>query len=228
MFAWYDSYAFFQIEYDPNGPAIGYGAFHQQYWLDDKLIAVGVLDILPRSVSAVYFFYDPDYNFMSLGTYSSFREVELVRTLGLRYYYMGFYIHSCPKMSYKAHIQPAALLCPEVYTWHLLDAALAARLDADEYCRLSGDLDALDINTFHTKRDVDSVLLFRKGKLLSFTDLKRVRWINVWFLFLMQSSFVMCCVYIMLRWFNCGIFVTNRVNYQLRSAFPSRFWSMLI
>lgn len=54
---------------------MGYGSFHQQYWLDDKLIAVGVIDILPGSVSSVYFFYDPDYNFLSLGTYGSLRWV---------------------------------------------------------------------------------------------------------------------------------------------------------
>lgn len=57
----------------PGGPSIGYGTFHQQYWLDGQLIAVGVLDVLPRCLSAVYFFYDPDYRFLSLGTYSSFR-----------------------------------------------------------------------------------------------------------------------------------------------------------
>lgn len=39
----------------------------------DKLIAVGVLDILPRCVSSVYFFYDPDYSFLSLGVYSALR-----------------------------------------------------------------------------------------------------------------------------------------------------------
>ena len=29
-------------------PSCGYGSFHQQYWLDGKLIAVGVVDVLPR------------------------------------------------------------------------------------------------------------------------------------------------------------------------------------
>jgi hypothetical protein len=31
----------------------------------------------------------------------------------LRYYYMGFYIHTCPKMKYKADYQPSELLCPQ-------------------------------------------------------------------------------------------------------------------
>ena len=38
-----------------------------------KLIAVGVLDILPNCVSSKYFFYDPEYSFLSLGTYSALR-----------------------------------------------------------------------------------------------------------------------------------------------------------
>lgn len=61
-----------------DGPIVGYGSFHQQYWLDDKLIAVAVIDILPYCVSSVYFFYDPDYSFLSLGTYGSLRCVRSV------------------------------------------------------------------------------------------------------------------------------------------------------
>lgn len=49
------------------------GSYHQHYVLDGKLIAVGVVDLLPRCVSAKYFYYDPDYRFLSLGTYSALR-----------------------------------------------------------------------------------------------------------------------------------------------------------
>ncbi|KAI8038522.1 hypothetical protein M5D96_008422 [Drosophila gunungcola] len=105
-----------------DGPEMGYGSFHQQYWLDDKLIAVGVIDILPACVSSVYFFYDPDYSFLSLGTYGSLREIDLVQSIAenvpaLKYYYMGFYIHSCPKMRYKGKLSASYLLCPETYEW---------------------------------------------------------------------------------------------------------------
>jgi len=30
------------------------GSYHQCYWLDGKLVAVGVLDLLPHAVSSVY------------------------------------------------------------------------------------------------------------------------------------------------------------------------------
>jgi len=52
-----------------NGPPQGYGSFHEQYWLDNELIAVGVIDILPSCISSVYFFYDPTYSQLSLGTF---------------------------------------------------------------------------------------------------------------------------------------------------------------
>ncbi|KAF9151525.1 Arginyl-tRNA--protein transferase 1, partial [Actinomortierella ambigua] len=89
-----------------------------------KLIAVSVIDILPSCVSAVYFFYDPTYSVLSLGKYSAQREIALVQELhqnpeyaSLQYYYMGFYIFTCPKMSYKAQYEPSLLLDPETYTW---------------------------------------------------------------------------------------------------------------
>ncbi|NXM07223.1 ATE1 transferase, partial [Tyrannus savana] len=62
-----------EAEHAPNGPECGYGSFHQQYWLDGKIIAVGVIDILPYCVSSVYLYYDPDFSFLSLGVYSALR-----------------------------------------------------------------------------------------------------------------------------------------------------------
>ncbi|KAG0066537.1 Arginyl-tRNA--protein transferase 1 [Linnemannia elongata] len=102
----------------------GYGSFHQCYYLDEKLIAVSVIDILPSCVSAVYFFYDPDYSVLSLGKYSAQREIALVQTLNtkpgyedLKFYYMGFYIFTCQKMTYKGQFHPSYLLDPETYNW---------------------------------------------------------------------------------------------------------------
>ncbi|KAF6038813.1 ATE1 [Bugula neritina] len=47
------------------------GSFHYQYILDGKIIAVEVMDILPQFISSKYFFYDPAYDFLTLGTYST-------------------------------------------------------------------------------------------------------------------------------------------------------------
>lgn len=60
-----------------NIGSLGYGSFHQQYRLNGKLVAVGVIDILNNCVSSVYLFYDPDYQFLNLGTYSALRYCNL-------------------------------------------------------------------------------------------------------------------------------------------------------
>ncbi|KAF9357660.1 Arginyl-tRNA--protein transferase 1 [Mortierella sp. AD094] len=106
----------------------GFGSFHQNYYLDEKLIAVSVIDILPECVSAVYFFYDTDYSSLSLGKYSAQREIALVESLSakpgyetVQYYYMGFYIFTCPKMTYKGQFHPSYLLDPETYNWVKFD-----------------------------------------------------------------------------------------------------------
>ncbi|KAI9245794.1 arginine-tRNA-protein transferase [Helicostylum pulchrum] len=103
-----------------------YGSFHQKYILDGKLIALAVIDILPKCISSVYFVYDPEFSFLGLGKYSVFREISLVQEYharfdDLKYYYMGFYIHSCPKMNYKGHYTPSDLLDPVNYQWYPID-----------------------------------------------------------------------------------------------------------
>uniref|UniRef100_A0A182JXW6 Arginyl-tRNA--protein transferase 1 n=1 Tax=Anopheles christyi TaxID=43041 RepID=A0A182JXW6_9DIPT len=152
----------------PLKPSQGFGTFHQQYWLDDRLIAVGVIDVLPNCVSSVYFFYDPEFKFLSLGTYGSLRELAYTRLLYKQYpsisnYYMGFYIHSCPKMRYKSNLQPSYLLCPEAYTWHLLDKTVIAKLDAKKYSRLNDDLAAQDANKAAEEDVHDLLIIFGRS-----------------------------------------------------------------
>lgn len=126
-----------------NSSLIGkseFGAFHQQYVVDGKIIAVGVIDILPHCVSSVYLYYDPDYAFLSPGTLTSLYEIAFTRQMqakvtALKFYYMGFYIHSCPKMRYKAKYQPSWLLCPKTYHWVSVKQSLPL-LDKAKYAIL--------------------------------------------------------------------------------------------
>jgi len=112
-----------------EGPSGGYGSFHMQYRIDGRLVAVGVVDVLPFCLSSVYFFYDPDYSFLSLGVYSALHEIDWVidahlTTPKLKYYYMGFYIHTCPKMKYKGDYHPSDLLCLSSFQWVPLEQCL--------------------------------------------------------------------------------------------------------
>lgn len=113
-----------------------YGSFHILYRLGGQLFAVGVVDILPRCLSSVYLFYDPEFRKLSPGTLAALKEIEWVQKEGslypsLRFYYMGFYIHSCPKMRYKAHYVPSEILCDETKTW-MPAADAQAVLDAEK------------------------------------------------------------------------------------------------
>ncbi|XP_046417310.1 arginyl-tRNA--protein transferase 1 isoform X2 [Neodiprion fabricii] len=157
-----------------DGPPQGYGSFHQQYWLNNQLIAVGVIDILPSCISSVYFFYDPIYSHISLGTYGSLREVMLTRQLNklvpnLKYYYMGFYIHTCLKMRYKAGLRPSKLLCPETYVWCDIENCLP-KLDKEKYSRLNEDLDAIDQNL---SNDITQVSVCYNRKIIPYHIYKK-------------------------------------------------------
>uniref|UniRef100_G1KTP6 Arginyl-tRNA--protein transferase 1 n=1 Tax=Anolis carolinensis TaxID=28377 RepID=G1KTP6_ANOCA len=160
----------------PNGPDCGYGSFHQQYWLDGKIIAVGVIDILPKSVSSVYLYYDPDYSSLSLGVYSALREIAFTRQLHekapeLSYYYMGFYIHSCPKMRYKGQYRPSDLLCPETYVWVPTEQCLPS-LEHSKYCRFNQDLTAGDEGNL---KELDQVWILHKRTAMRYSVYKRRR-----------------------------------------------------
>ncbi|XP_058527144.1 arginyl-tRNA--protein transferase 1 isoform X2 [Ochotona princeps] len=158
-----------EAEIAAGGPECGYGSFHQQYWLDGKIIAVGVIDILPSCVSSVYLYYDPDYSFLSLGVYSALREMALTRklhekTAQLSYYYMGFYIHSCPKMKYKGQYRPSDLLCPETYVWVPIEQCLPS-LDHAKYCRFNQDPEAVDEGR---SKDADRLQVFYKKTVMPY------------------------------------------------------------
>ncbi|XP_063163351.1 arginyl-tRNA--protein transferase 1 isoform X7 [Candoia aspera] len=165
-----------EAEHLPNGPDCGYGSFHQQYWFEGKIIAVGVIDILPKCVSSVYLYYDPDFSSLSLGVYSALREIAFTRQLhekasDLSYYYMGFYIHSCPKMQYKGQYRPSDLLCPETYTWIPLEQCLPS-LDHSKYSRLNQDLKVADEGMV---KELDQVQILHKRTVMPYRVYKRNR-----------------------------------------------------
>uniref|UniRef100_A0A183E347 arginyltransferase n=1 Tax=Gongylonema pulchrum TaxID=637853 RepID=A0A183E347_9BILA len=61
----------FSDEGSAENKSVALGTYHQQYYLDGQLIAVGVVDILPRCLSSKYLFHDPQYKFLMLGTYTA-------------------------------------------------------------------------------------------------------------------------------------------------------------
>jgi arginine-tRNA-protein transferase len=138
-----------------------FGTYHQQYLLDGKIFAVGVLDILPKGVLCEYLYYDPDYRFIAPGVITALMEIAMVQEFYLQnpemqYYYMGFYVQSCPKMNYKSKYSASKLLCPETYTYISIDKCIP-KLKASAYCRLADDDTDKDP---HTQYDMGCVPVF--------------------------------------------------------------------
>jgi arginine-tRNA-protein transferase len=113
------------------------GSYHQCYRLDGKLLAVGVLDLLPQCVSAVYFMYHESVHQHGFGKLGAMREIALAKEGGYKWWYAGFYIHNCVKMRYKADYTPQYMLDPDTYDWDLLDDGLKKKLDEKTFVGLS-------------------------------------------------------------------------------------------
>ncbi|XP_030298250.1 arginyl-tRNA--protein transferase 1 isoform X4 [Sparus aurata] len=165
-----------EAEYSPDGPEMGYGSFHQQYWLDGRIVAVGVIDILPTCVSSVYLYYHPDFASLSLGSYSALREIAFTRQLQkqspkLSFYYLGFYIHSCPKMRYKGQYRPSDLLCPETFVWVPIERCVP-HLENSRYARFNQDPDAGDARVL---KDVGRALVLYRRTVMPYAAYTRKR-----------------------------------------------------
>ncbi len=76
------------------------------FWLDNRLLAISVTDVGAKSLSAVYCFFDPEYSWMSLGTYAILRQIELARSTNRRWLYLGMYVAANKHLCYKARFQP--------------------------------------------------------------------------------------------------------------------------
>ncbi len=76
------------------------------YHLGDKLVGTGWVDLLPGSVSSVYFAFHPEAAARSLGTYSIMQEIAYARENERPYLHLGFFVPGSRKMEYKARFRP--------------------------------------------------------------------------------------------------------------------------
>lgn len=76
-------------------------AIQSEYYLGDRLIAAGFLDVSSKAMSSIYFVYDPEFSDYRLGTFSVLKETAYAASLGLDYYYLGYYIRDNGSMAYK-------------------------------------------------------------------------------------------------------------------------------
>lgn len=87
-----------------------------RYYCGDTLVGLGMVDVLPDSISSVYFSFDPAFSSRSLGVFSALKEIELCRSLGKKWFHLGFYIRDCEKMNYKSNYKPHQFLLDNNWT----------------------------------------------------------------------------------------------------------------
>ncbi len=78
--------------------------------LSGQLVGVSIVDLAERSLSAVYFYFDPAFEKRSLGTFNILYLVELARREHCEYLYLGYWIGPVAAMAYKARFRPHYLL----------------------------------------------------------------------------------------------------------------------
>ncbi|KAI0984526.1 hypothetical protein GJ496_010516 [Pomphorhynchus laevis] len=98
------------------------GCFHELYRYNGRIIAVSVYDVLPEGLSSVYFFYDPEFSNLSLGTVSALRDILQIKQTrrsnrNFKFYHLGLFCYHNKKLAYKMAFKPCQLLCPYCHKW---------------------------------------------------------------------------------------------------------------
>jgi arginine-tRNA-protein transferase len=75
-----------------------------------RILGVGICDVSARSISSVYFYFDPGEAGRSLGTFSALYEMLWAREMGIAYWYAGYWIEGCGAMAYKNRFHPHEVL----------------------------------------------------------------------------------------------------------------------
>jgi len=150
--------------------AVDCGTYHLQYRVNNVLIAVGVLDVLPNCLSSVYCFYNPELSGgvcrLNLGKFTALYEIEWIKRARklreeLSYYYLGFYIHSCVKMKYKSEYSPSTIRCSETNEFVPYEEAKVL-LDASRekhHCRFARSLSGEEKEKERKKRAVEKMVV---------------------------------------------------------------------
>lgn len=72
----------------------------------DELVAVTVVDVSPRALSAVYTYFEPSLARFSLGTYAVLTLIRAAVRTGRPYVYLGMYVAKNQHLNYKARFVP--------------------------------------------------------------------------------------------------------------------------
>ena len=93
-----------------------YGTYNLIHRIDNKIVAVTIVDILPHMLISDYCYYDPDYSFLDLGIVTAIREIEYMKSFNklidsnFIYYSLAEMSQKCQKLRYKGTFKPTEIM----------------------------------------------------------------------------------------------------------------------
>jgi leucyl-tRNA---protein transferase len=86
-----------------------YNTYEVCIYDDEKLIGCGFFDIGNKTAAGITSFYDPDYKKSSLGKYLIYMKIDHCKSLGLRYFYPGYFVPGYAHFDYKLTLTRSGL-----------------------------------------------------------------------------------------------------------------------
>lgn len=83
------------------------------YRLGGRLVAVGIADVEPQALSAVYCYFDPELPARGLGVLNVLSLIDEARARDVAHLYLGYFVAGSRTMAYKAGYRPCEALTPE-------------------------------------------------------------------------------------------------------------------
>ncbi|MGB3750681.1 MAG: arginyltransferase [Arcobacteraceae bacterium] len=80
------------------------------YFRDDKLVGVALSDMMQGGMSAVYCYYDHDFEHLSIGQFSILAQISIAKQNNIPYLYLGYWIKDHFSMGYKERYAPFEVL----------------------------------------------------------------------------------------------------------------------
>ena len=99
--------------------------------LGGRIASVGVADVEPDAMSAVYSYFDPELERRSLGVFNILTLIEECVRRHKPYLYLGFYVSGARTMRYKIGYRPCEILGPDG-TWRQVEPEQRAELEQVE------------------------------------------------------------------------------------------------
>lgn len=84
--------------------------FEMEFWHEERLIGVSIIDLYPEAINCVYFYFDPEESRRSPGTFNILTLNDYALSQQIDFVYLGYWIDAISAMRYKANFRPHYLL----------------------------------------------------------------------------------------------------------------------